>query len=228
MPNWLCAPCFYWVQCESHCPCLSSLRGAVKLRILPHRAVAAGLARVVIYQSQLAGKLRLLPLLVVGPVLTQIVSQTASRFRKASVRPLRHTLSQHLLYLLVLITTWIYWSMIELGLSITAACLPTLRPLLQGSSVQGWYKGLQSYLKVLSKSSSTRPKKLSTFDAGPSTDPHKDLEQHSNSSQVGILPSNVAQITTNIYPLHDLEAQKNVSGGGITVRSKIEQASSVQ
>ena len=41
-----------------------------------------------------------------------------------------------------------------------------------------------------------------------------------------ILAPNVTQMTTNIYPLHDLEAQKNTPGAGITVRSKIEQASS--
>ena len=118
--------------------------------------------------------------------------------------------------------------MIELGLSITAACLPTLRPLFQGSSVQSWYKGLQNYLKLLSKSTSTRSKKLSTFDTGPSTNSRKDLKRHSTSSQVEILAPNVNQMTTDIYPLHDLEAQKNTSGAGITVRSKIEQASSVR
>ena len=118
--------------------------------------------------------------------------------------------------------------MIELGLSITAACLPMLRPLLQGSSVQGWYKGLQNYLKLLSKSISTRSNRLSTFDAGPSSNSRKDLERLSNSSQVEILAPNGSQMTTSIYPLHDLEAQKNTSGAVITVRSEIEQASSVR
>ncbi|KAM0798337.1 hypothetical protein BDR22DRAFT_891390 [Usnea florida] len=152
-------------------------------------AVAAALARVVIFQSQLADG---------------------------------WSISQGIL----VITTWMYWSMIELSLSITAACLPTLRPLLPGSSVQGWYEGLQSYLKLLSRSSSTRSNKLSNFDTGPSTNSNKDSERHSNSSQMGILAPNVAQMTTNIYPLHDVEAQKVTPGAGITVRSKIEQASS--
>ena len=118
--------------------------------------------------------------------------------------------------------------MIELGLSITAACLPTLRPLFHESYLQGWYKVLQSYIKTRSKSSSMRPHKLSDFDIRPSTDVRKDPEQRSNSSQVGILAPNVGRVATNIYPLHDLEAQSGLPSASITVRSKIEQTSHAQ
>ena len=44
----------------------------------------------------------------------------------------------------MLITTYLYWSLIELSLSITAACLPTLRPLLARLPVQRLGSSLQS------------------------------------------------------------------------------------
>ena len=118
--------------------------------------------------------------------------------------------------------------MIELGLSITAACLPTLRPLTHNLSFQGWYEDLRSYIKLRSKSSSARPGGYSNFDDGPSTDPHKIAEQHSNSSQIGILDPKVPRMATNIYPLRDMEAQTGVPSTGIKIQSKIEQTSYMQ
>ena len=128
----------------------------------------------------------------------------------------------------VIITTWMYWSMVELGLSITAACLLTLRLLFQDSSFQGWRKGLRSYIQLLSNPFSARPSSFSTLDGGPLTNLHKGSEQHSNASQVGTLAPNAARMATNIYPMHDVEAQTGMSPASITVRSKIEQTSSIQ
>lgn len=121
-----------------------------------------------------------------------------------------------------------YWSMIELGLSITAACLPTLRPLFRDSSFEGWYKALRSYITTRYKSLSTQSNGFSTFDVEAPNELRKGLEQNSNSSQVGVLAANNAQMTTDIYPLHDVEAQTGIPSASITVRSKIEQTSYVQ
>ena len=118
--------------------------------------------------------------------------------------------------------------MIELALSITAACLPTLRPLIQNLSFQGWYEDLRSYIKLRSKSSSVRLGRYSDSDDGPSTDRHKALKLHSNSSQIRILDPNVARMATHIYPLQDVEAQTGVPSAGIKIQSKIEQTSYMQ
>ena len=64
--NWLCALYSYWAQCESYHPLPTCLDRVVVPRNLPPRAVAAGLARVVIVQSQLASRYRFLLLLNFG------------------------------------------------------------------------------------------------------------------------------------------------------------------
>ena len=121
-----------------------------------------------------------------------------------------------------------YWSMLELGLSIVAACLPTLRPLVQNLSVQVFYESLRSYIKIRSKSSSTRPGDYSNFDDGPSTDPHKVLKRRSSSSQTGLFVPGVARMATSIYPMQDVEAQTGVPSASIKIQSKIEQTSYMQ
>ena len=118
--------------------------------------------------------------------------------------------------------------MIELGLSIVAACLPTLRPMIQNLSFQGWYKDLRSYIKLRSKSSSARSGGYSDYDDGHSTDPQKPSERHSNSSQIGILDPKIARMATKIYPMHDVEAQIGIPSAGIKVQNKIEQNSYMQ
>lgn len=121
-----------------------------------------------------------------------------------------------------------YWSMIELGLSIIAACLPTLRPLLGEWSLQGYYKFLRSYITLRSKSSSTRRNRSSELESEKSEDLGKELEGSSNSSQVGILPPNVARMATNVYPMKDVEAQTTITSSRVTARDQIERASYIQ
>lgn len=65
----------------------------VMLRFPPLRAVAAGLARVVIFESQLSGRYRYLPLIYLWS-LSHTYSQTPTRFRKALVRLPNRTPSQ--------------------------------------------------------------------------------------------------------------------------------------
>ena len=115
--------------------------------------------------------------------------------------------------------------MIELGLSITAACLPTLRPLIPPKlSFQGWYEDLRSYIKLRCKSPSARSGGYSNYKDGTSTDPQNTLERHSNSSQIGILDPKVSRMATKISAMHDVEAQTGVPSAGIKVQSKIEQS----
>ena len=72
---------------------------------------------------------------------------------------------------------------------------------------------------------STRYKRSSRFDAISSEDLTQHLGEASNSSQpqLEILPANTARAATNVYPLHDVEAQSGTLGWKATVRDQIEQ-----
>ena len=115
--------------------------------------------------------------------------------------------------------------MIELGLSIVAACLPTLRPILGDTTLQDFYKTLRSYVTLRSRSFSTRRYKSLALESEQLKDFSKELEESSNSSQVGILPPNVVRVSTNIYPLKDVEAQTTAPTSRITAREQIERGS---
>ena len=72
----------------------------------------------------------------------------------------------------MLITTYLYWSLIELGLSITAACLPTLKPLLArlplqrlGSSLQSLFSLRSSFPSRTSRRSRSRSRTARTEDS---------------------------------------------------------------
>lgn len=112
-----------------------------------------------------------------------------------------------------------------MGLSIIAACLPTLRPLFGEWSLQGWYKYLKSYVSVRTKSHSIRPKGNSISVPGRFKEIGRESEETSNFSQVGILQPKSSRMETAIYPMMDLEAQTDTPSGRITVRNQIEQSS---
>lgn len=108
----------------------------------------------------------------------------------------------------VLISTSMYWGMIEMGLSIIAACLPTLRPLIGDPGVQTIYENARSYIRPRSKGSS-----LDNRDSGYTFTKF-------NSKRTTPLNQTV---TTNIYPASDTESQSEAPEHMIAVQEKIEQ-----
>ena len=152
--------------------------------------------------------------------------QTLFRFRNVSVRSPTQTLVHYSPFLLVVISTSMYWSMMQMGLSIVAACLPTLRPLFNNASLQGWYKRLRSHITLPSKISlAMRPKRQSDFDTIDSNDLTKGSGEVSKSPQSEILPAKTMRVTTHVYPLHDMETQTGTPVWKSTFRDEIEQTS---
>ena len=109
-----------------------------------------------------------------------------------------------------------------MGLSIVAACLPTLRPLFGDMTPGGLSKFLRTFFTLRSRSRST----LKARD-GKSKTLRKSDEVASNSSRVGFAFNPVHQdISTEIYPMRDLEAQAAVPNKNIMVQNRITQISS--
>lgn len=115
-----------------------------------------------------------------------------------------------------------------MGLSIMAACLPTLRPLFREWSLQSWYEYVTIYVSTRTKFHSTRPKNISDLGPGKFRQIRRDPEDTLNPSQVGILQPKNARIANAIYPMMDLESQPDSHSGGITIGTQIEQSISVQ
>lgn len=128
-------------------------------------AVAAGIARLVIY-----------------------IQQTTDAFSKPAG--------------IMLITTQLYWSMIEMGLCIIAACLPTLRPLFREKSQGSLRDSIRNFFSLASISSSFSKRSLSRKD--PS-----DYQEFSNSSATHFAQKNSDgdYAGMEIHAMRDLEAQ---------------------
>lgn len=107
-----------------------------------------------------------------------------------------------------------------MGMSIVAACLPTLRPLFSDTSPEAFSNLLRSLFTRRSKSSST-------LDKVHAESLRKDGEVASNSSRVGFAFKAVNHdVATEIYPMGDLEAQADVPSKRIMVQNMITQTSS--
>lgn len=73
-----------------------------------------------------------------------------------------------------------YWSILEVGLALIAACLPSLSSLATTSSVQSAVKSVRSVLSLHSSKASSR------VDDHKDSEPYADLERNSsNSSRAG-------------------------------------------
>ncbi|KAF1955639.1 hypothetical protein CC80DRAFT_415320 [Byssothecium circinans] len=60
-----------------------------------------------------------------------------------------------LILLVVLITTMLFWSMLEINLGIVAICLPTLRPIFQHKSVESVINSVRGRVSIKSRSNET-------------------------------------------------------------------------
>lgn len=129
---------------------------------------------------------------------------------------------------ILIISLCTYWSMIEMGLSIVAACLPTLRPLLSNPSPPGWCRHLKSRTILSSKTSfpfSMRSKRSSDSDTTDSNDLPKQHGGLSSSSQNSIPPAKIRPLAISVYAMNDVEAQTDSPSWKSTVRDQIEHES---
>ena len=112
------------------------------------------------------------------------------------------------------ITQVLYWSMIESGLALVAACLPTLRFLFGNFSPESLIRSIRSVMSLESlrsqRSEDSRHVRLSDQDS-TSTSSHTQLAK---GEEVG---------ATEIYAMADLEAQKSMPHSQIMVKSDIVQ-----
>ena len=91
--------------------------------------------------------------------------------------------------------------MIEIGISIIAACLPILRPLFSDAP-------LESFSRILRNLSSLRSTTFSIFWRGRNSKYRKNSESASNSSRTQLAYyGKENKTTTEIYNIRDLEAQ---------------------
>lgn len=144
-----------------------------------------------------------------------------SRCPKEFVRPLLYLLTCFdSRYPKVIMSTWMYWSMLELGISITAACLPTLRPLFGKISPMSLSESLRGIFSLRSLSSLI-------FTRRSSTKIPEDPERVPNASDAEFVHKNTAHdIETEIYALRDLESDGDMHPGRILVKKKITHFSS--
>lgn len=129
---------------------------------------------------------------------------------------------------ILIISLCTYWSMIEMGLSIVAACLPTLRPLFSNPSPPGWCRHLKSRTILSSKTSfpfSMRSKRSSDSDTTDSNDLPKQHGGLSSSSQNSIPPAKIRPLAISVYAMNDVEAQTDSPSWKSTVRDQIEHES---
>ena len=105
-----------------------------------------------------------------------------------------------------------------MGLSIVAACLPTLRPLFSDPSVPGWCRLLRSRVIVSSK----RSKQSSDSDTTDSDDVPKRFEEASSSSQHSNPPEKIRPLAVKVYAMDDVEAQTDSPSWKSTIRDQIE------
>ena len=106
--------------------------------------------------------------------------------------------------------------MVELGMAIVAACLPTLRPLFNNLSSESLSKAVRSFFSARSLSSNFSSKHKHSKD-----EKHSDSASNSSYNQfadkVGMRIENV----TDIYALGDLESQSAVEPGKVMVRNEV-------
>jgi hypothetical protein len=111
-----------------------------------------------------------------------------------------------------------YWSMVEMGLTIVAACLPTLRPLFGEMLPADISRIFQSFLSLRSHSSeeSLRAKKQKL---------RQDSGNSSNSSEMEFAEQKDHRVSTEVYSMNDVEAQRYELPGGIMVQNHVSHTS---
>ncbi|KAF4624478.1 hypothetical protein G7Y89_g13692 [Cudoniella acicularis] len=126
------------------------------------------------------------------------------------------------------LTTEIWWSMIEMGISIVAACLPTIRPLFGNSFPEQAINSIRSIFSLHSLTSISSSARRRA--AGPGDDINERTkytqfsEDQASMEQGHRKPSGESGKMSRKIPLRDLEAQKNVPNANkILVSSRIEQ-----
>jgi len=116
-----------------------------------------------------------------------------------------------------LVTVLLFWSMIECGLGVFVACLPTLRPLLGRISPDAILSSLRSAFSLHSIRSLRSPERTSVrLDSlNPSTSSHTVL---------GTAESQTTAWYDEAGKAGDLENQAHVAGGQIVVETQIAQS----
>ncbi|EPE32025.1 plasma membrane protein Pth11-like protein [Glarea lozoyensis ATCC 20868] len=123
---------------------------------------------------------------------------------------------------ILLMSTWMYWSMIEMGMAIVAACLPSLRPLFGGmGSVRSFSKAIRSLFSVRS---------LSSEPSMPGNQKSARIlsvvDNNSNSSEAEfVVPTKVPLGGAGeTFAMRDLESQEHIQPGQITVKKNVFQS----
>lgn len=115
-----------------------------------------------------------------------------------------------------LVTYLLFWTMIECGLGVIVACLPTLRAVYSKLSPGSILSHIKSALAIRSLQSN-----LSTPSDNPNL-PNNDGSAKSSSDAL-TLSGDEGAIRTHIVAAHDLEKQDNLPQYGIQVRNDVEQ-----
>ena len=124
-----------------------------------------------------------------------------------------------LIKLIVKSAVWEYWSMIELGISMIAACLPTLRPLLKETSPRSLSKTIRAFFSLPSFSALS-------FLRRTSAEISSNTERVFESSSLEIahhLPG--LGVETEIHAFSSLDPNDGMHAGSIWVHRDISRSS---
>ena len=108
----------------------------------------------------------------------------------------------------MLITTQLYWSMLEMGLSLIAACLPTMRPLFGDKSKDRFFTSVRSFFLLRSLSSSFSWRKTPR-------EASKDYKDFSNASDARLVHASQYHVGVETHAMRDIESQIDVPPGRI-------------
>ena len=122
------------------------------------------------------------------------------------------------------LTAEMYWSMIEMGLCVVAACLPTMRPIFGEPSAEKLFKSFRSIFSLPSMSS-LRSRR---YENSESTIARHNYDEISNASKTRVVPNSVnrSHIQTEAYVMRDLEGQSNIPSRAIRVQQEFSHGSS--
>lgn len=107
------------------------------------------------------------------------------------------------------LTTEIYWSMIEMGISVVAACLPAIWPLLGKASLESMVHTVRSMFSLESMTRSAPGRSRDETGANGKNDGERGSESfgpHERSSE-GLDEASVKGFKVGTIPMRDLEAQ---------------------
>ncbi|KAI9666608.1 MAG: hypothetical protein M1821_004544 [Bathelium mastoideum] len=124
------------------------------------------------------------------------------------------------------LTTEIYWSMIEMGISVVAACLPTMKPLFGKLSPENVLNSFRSMFPLRSRTSLTSSRSREAN--GTEQILHRANYENIDSLENGILSGRGPEKTNETWVMTDFEVPKpwqqtNTPDEGIRVQRRIEQ-----